>query len=150
MSFDELYYSISHITDYHGFEFVEKFDWHWRYQNEYSTIDVFFNAKIVNGTFEKNDKSLLQICRMNKNPLNNSPKYYKKLTLIMFEDRLVKIKNDCERLVDEKREQEKYGFCYCGFPFSIRTNHATLQQFLGCSNYPECKNTKPYLPSIHQ
>ena len=31
--------------------------------------------------------------------------------------------------------------CSCGKPWVLRTNKATLQQFLGCSGFPKCKNT---------
>lgn len=43
-------------------------------------------------------------------------------------------------------EQENlYGRCSCGSLFTPRTNSSTRQQFLGCSSYPRCKNTKSIL-----
>lgn len=38
---------------------------------------------------------------------------------------------------------EKYGKCSCGCEWVIRKNKSTGQEFLGCNNYPKCKNTKP-------
>lgn len=37
---------------------------------------------------------------------------------------------------------EKHGTCSCGSVWTIRINSKTNEQFLGCSNYPKCKNTK--------
>jgi ribosomal protein S27E len=36
----------------------------------------------------------------------------------------------------------KFGKCKCGEPMCERINKITNQKFLGCSNYPQCKNTK--------
>ena len=37
---------------------------------------------------------------------------------------------------------EKYGKCSCGSHWTIRINKTNNKEFLGCSNYPHCKNTK--------
>lgn len=37
---------------------------------------------------------------------------------------------------------KKYGICPCGCNWMIRVNTKTKQEFLGCVNYPTCKNTK--------
>lgn len=36
----------------------------------------------------------------------------------------------------------QYGRCVCGALFTPRYNKTTKKVFLGCSNYPNCKNTK--------
>lgn len=41
-----------------------------------------------------------------------------------------------------KTQEQLYGRCKCGSLFTLRINSFTKQQFLGCSNYPTCKNTK--------
>lgn len=41
-----------------------------------------------------------------------------------------------------KRFNEQHGTCSCGSDWTIRKNKSTNQEFLGCSNYPICKNTK--------
>jgi len=38
--------------------------------------------------------------------------------------------------------EEKHGKCRCGKAWVIRKNKSTSTEFLGCSNYPKCKNTK--------
>ncbi len=38
--------------------------------------------------------------------------------------------------------KDKYGACPCGRSWRIRKNMSTGVEFLGCSNYPTCKNTK--------
>ena len=43
-----------------------------------------------------------------------------------------------QRLADKA----KYGLCSCGYPFVKRENRISLQSFLGCYNYPNCKQTK--------
>jgi len=35
-----------------------------------------------------------------------------------------------------------YGKCSCGNTWILRKNNNTNIDFLGCSNYPKCKNTK--------
>ncbi len=42
----------------------------------------------------------------------------------------------------KKRFQELHGKCPCGRDWQIRVNKATGKEFLGCINYPTCKNTK--------
>jgi ribosomal protein S27E len=37
-----------------------------------------------------------------------------------------------------------YGKCSCGRAFVKRINKANGNPFLGCRNYPKCKNTKPF------
>ena len=39
---------------------------------------------------------------------------------------------------------QAYLTCNCGSKLKVRINKSTRTQFLGCSNYPECKKTKPY------
>lgn len=41
-----------------------------------------------------------------------------------------------------KEQEELYGRCSCGSLFTLRTNSITKLQFLGCLQYPKCKNTK--------
>ena len=36
----------------------------------------------------------------------------------------------------------RFGKCDCGKPMCERKNKKTGEKFLGCSNYPHCKNTK--------
>lgn len=36
----------------------------------------------------------------------------------------------------------KHGICKCGFPFEKRMNKQSREYFLGCGNYPKCKETK--------
>jgi len=40
---------------------------------------------------------------------------------------------------------ETYGKCLCGCNWQIRKNKISGQEFLGCVNYPKCKNTKSIL-----
>lgn len=49
-----------------------------------------------------------------------------------------KQKHHKERLA----KSAKHGLCTCGFPFEKRLNAQTKKSFLGCKNYPKCKNTK--------
>ena len=42
----------------------------------------------------------------------------------------------------QKLFNEKHGKCSCGSRWTIRKNKTSGQEFLGCSNYPNCKNTK--------
>lgn len=42
----------------------------------------------------------------------------------------------------QKRFIEQYGKCPCGCNWQIRKNSKTNEEFLGCINYPKCKNTK--------
>lgn len=36
----------------------------------------------------------------------------------------------------------------CGAPMTIRENHETKSRFLGCSTFPECRETQP-LPAYY-
>lgn len=49
-----------------------------------------------------------------------------------------------EKKLFNKRKlfNEKYGVCSCGSSFQIRKNKSNGKEFLGCINYPKCKNTK--------
>lgn len=47
------------------------------------------------------------------------------------------------------RFREKYGKCPCGCDWQIRKNRTSGQEFLGCINYPTCKNTKS-LPKVSE
>lgn len=51
-----------------------------------------------------------------------------------------------QRLEQSKKAIEdnkfKHGKCSCGNPMRVRKNRVTGEEFLGCSNYPTCKNTK--------
>jgi ssDNA-binding Zn-finger/Zn-ribbon topoisomerase 1 len=55
------------------------------------------------------------------------------------------IENTAE-LKQSKQAKEEYRFrfgkCSCGSPMQIKKNRNTNQEFLGCSNYPKCKNTR--------
>ena len=42
----------------------------------------------------------------------------------------------------QKAFNEKYGKCPCGCIWTIRKNSINKKEFLGCINYPKCKNTK--------
>lgn len=51
-----------------------------------------------------------------------------------------------EQLIHENEKiKYPYGKCSCGGIFKKRKNNLNNQQFLGCSNYPKCKKTKPIL-----
>jgi len=39
---------------------------------------------------------------------------------------------------------QAYLTCNCGSKLKVRINKSTRTQFLGCSDYPICKKTKPY------
>ncbi len=43
---------------------------------------------------------------------------------------------------EKKLFVEKNGKCGCGCHWKIRKNKTNNQEFLGCANYPKCKNTK--------
>lgn len=45
----------------------------------------------------------------------------------------------------QKAIDDKYGKCSCGCSWVIRINNRNKSEFLGCSNYPTCKNTKSKL-----
>lgn len=45
----------------------------------------------------------------------------------------------------QKAFNEKHGLCPCGSIWCIRKNKATGIEFLGCLQYPNCKNTKNYV-----
>lgn len=52
-----------------------------------------------------------------------------------------------KRKKEERRQEEfdeKHGLCSCGSRWQIRKNKSTGQEFLGCLQYPKCKNTKPF------
>jgi len=53
-------------------------------------------------------------------------------------------KAEKRRLAEVKEAEKKYGRCECGALFTPRKNKQTGESFLGCSNYPKCKNTKVY------
>ncbi|MFN8296776.1 MAG: topoisomerase DNA-binding C4 zinc finger domain-containing protein [Chitinophagales bacterium] len=140
MSFDELFYAISHITDYHGFEHTETFEWMWRFVNNNIEVDIHFNKKIKLGKFETTPGTFLKMqIRFKAKTQNDFIRY--NLTLIGIESLLVSLKERTENA----KCVAKYGYCSCGEEFVIRYNKVTQQQFLGCSNYPECRNTKPYI-----
>lgn len=42
----------------------------------------------------------------------------------------------------KKEFDEKNGKCPCGCSWEIRVNKSSGKPFLGCCNYPKCKNTK--------
>lgn len=46
----------------------------------------------------------------------------------------------------QKAFNDKYGLCPCGSIWAIRKNSKTGNEFLGCLQYPKCKNTKPITP----
>ena len=37
----------------------------------------------------------------------------------------------------------EHGYCSCGKPYVVITNRKNGNEFLGCSGYPNCKETKP-------
>jgi len=41
-----------------------------------------------------------------------------------------------------KEKPVDHGVCSCGGRFVVRTNRAEKNKFLGCANYPKCRNTK--------
>jgi hypothetical protein len=45
------------------------------------------------------------------------------------------------RIKDAKKRHPNNPLCSCGFPMIERKNRSTGQQFKGCYNFPECKNT---------
>lgn len=51
---------------------------------------------------------------------------------------------DRTRYFARKAFIEQHGHCSCGYDWAIRTNSKDRTQFLGCSNYPKCRKTKPY------
>lgn len=51
-------------------------------------------------------------------------------------------KKEKKRYNAQKLFEETHGKCSCGSDWKIRTNKTNNTQFLGCSNYPKCKNTK--------
>ena len=44
--------------------------------------------------------------------------------------------------IDKEKHRFRFGKCECGSPMIIRRNKTNKQEFLGCSQYPKCKNTK--------
>ena len=51
-------------------------------------------------------------------------------------------KRGAKQFKKAKAFNELHGKCSCGCPWTIRKNRSSNQEFLGCSNYPKCKNTK--------
>ena len=51
--------------------------------------------------------------------------------------------NKVKKLKQKLRKKAQHGVCSCGYPFMPRTNSANGNNFLGCWNFPVCKNTKP-------
>lgn len=51
---------------------------------------------------------------------------------------------EIKEALEKKYEKRAFpnGKCSCGHAFIKRTNKVNGEQFLGCSNYPKCKNTK--------
>lgn len=47
-----------------------------------------------------------------------------------------------KRYKKQKAFNEKHGKCSCGSIWIIRHNSKTKNDFLGCLQYPKCKNTK--------
>lgn len=51
----------------------------------------------------------------------------------------------CKRTIIKKTEPEQNkpetNNCSCGGKMSVRTNSRDNSKFMGCSNYPKCKNT---------
>lgn len=45
--------------------------------------------------------------------------------------------------IDKEKHRFRNGKCKCGSAMVIRENKSTNKQFLGCINYPSCKNTAP-------
>jgi len=44
--------------------------------------------------------------------------------------------------IDKEKHRFRFGKCICGSPLCERINKSTQHKFLGCTNYPKCKNTK--------
>lgn len=44
--------------------------------------------------------------------------------------------------IDKEKHRFRFGKCTCGSPMQERRNKITGQKFLGCIQYPRCKNTK--------
>ena len=51
-------------------------------------------------------------------------------------------KKERKRFNAQKRFNEEHGICTCGCNWVVRKNSKTNLEFLGCSNYPNCTNTK--------
>ena len=51
-------------------------------------------------------------------------------------------KKERKRLKWACEQEELYGRCSCGSLYILRVNSKTKKEFLGCSKYPKCKNTK--------
>jgi ssDNA-binding Zn-finger/Zn-ribbon topoisomerase 1 len=47
-----------------------------------------------------------------------------------------------KRYKKQKRFIEENGKCNCGCNWTVRKNSKSGEEFLGCINYPKCKNTK--------
>lgn len=74
-----------------------------------------------------------------------------KLTQVNCYACLQEIKNNkhlTRQLDNQKAQIEanrfKYGKCDCGKPMCVRINKTSKETFLGCTNYPKCKNTKVF------
>lgn len=44
-----------------------------------------------------------------------------------------------------QKKPDGFGKCSCGGRYIKRQNRADRSFFLGCTRYPKCRNTKPYL-----
>lgn len=51
--------------------------------------------------------------------------------------------NTVKKQKHKLRKKAKHGICSCGYPFVLRRNSSNGTQFLGCWNFPVCKNTNP-------
>jgi hypothetical protein len=47
-----------------------------------------------------------------------------------------------QKVINREKHLYRFGKCSCGSPIQERINKTTKQKFLGCSNYPNCKQTK--------
>ena len=53
------------------------------------------------------------------------------------------LKQRLEQSIKSREEHKfRFGKCECGSPMCERTNKKTGEKFLGCLQYPKCKNTK--------
>jgi len=50
-------------------------------------------------------------------------------------------RSERKKFNQQKRFNEQHGKCTCGSVWRIRINSVNGKEFLGCSNYPKCKNT---------
>lgn len=47
-----------------------------------------------------------------------------------------------QSIIDKEKHRFRFGKCSCGSPLVKRVNKQTGNQFLGCLNYPKCKETQ--------